>query len=349
MKVLPILLLLLPITPVDDRSNVVYSQNQQIQRVFSNSQRLRGLLAKTKAGHDYTIKFDENINPMFNGTTEERRVASGFNFQVHIIPGLSDDFVENELAHEIFHIYLRSEGFVFNSVYIPRKSQLEGSKELLVIQDAAVAMSNCYPDAIIDRRMEKLGYDPRILNRRKRVEMIEAGRGEGPIVDAKTFNLFKRYRAVIMYCTSLRLRDFDMRDIYAAFSTNPTLEQDVAKIDEQMGATHCKTANTCFQAMLKLRKVSGFDGEIEFPRLSHRETTGLKVANMNPYSVSGPLPDKFFLESAITPGGISTPLSGVGHFSSVNVHFSRSRCIAESARLSWRKPWIPMQCFRKAE
>ena len=268
MKTLVILLLLFRVALADEKTGAVYSHSEQIQRVFNGSQRLRQLLAKTKAGRDYAIEFDENANPasIYQGFTEIDGHTGRLEFRVHIIPGLSDEFVENLLAHEIFHIYLRSEGFLFDSADIPRKRQLEGTKELAFIEDATMAMANCYVDAIIDRRMESLGYDPRILNQRKREEMMRAGEEQGTIAGSpQLVNLYKRYVAVVMYCTSLRLRDFDMRDIYAANKLSDwTLERDVAEISRQMGPDPCETGKTCFQEMLKLRKASGFDGEAKF-------------------------------------------------------------------------------------
>jgi hypothetical protein len=76
---------------------------------------------------------------------------------------------------------------------------------------------------------------------------------------------YKANMALTLYCLSLRLRDFGMRDIYVSYEPiYPTLEQDVEEIAKKMGTKLCSTGPTCFNSVLQLRDVSDFSGEITF-------------------------------------------------------------------------------------
>lgn len=154
-----------------------------------------------------------------------------------------------------------------------RGPQLTGTFELAVLRDAMTSLANCYVDAIIDQRMESLKLDPFIINARKRTHMMRDEQESIPR-EPGLARYYKANMALTLYCLSLRLRDFGMRDIYVSYEPiYPTLEQDVEAIAKKMGTKLCSTGPTCFNSVLQLRDASGFSGEITFvnPRTSTNE------------------------------------------------------------------------------
>jgi hypothetical protein len=104
-------------------NNTVLTKSAQIQRVFSSSPRLRRRLltqAQDDEKNSITIEEDLPSGSIFNGSST---VVPG-GFHVSLSQGLSDTFIENLIAHELFHIYLRRDGFKFDTARIPRTPQL---------------------------------------------------------------------------------------------------------------------------------------------------------------------------------------------------------------------------------
>ena len=243
-----------------------YSDVPQIQRLFVEYSSLRTLFKRAEAVGPCKITLDESLPPtsIFQGTTEITGSTESRTYKIHILPGLSDDFAKNLIAHELFHIVIRREGLPIDRGTVVRGPLLTGNFELAVLRDAMTSLANCYADAIIDQRMASLKLNPFIINARKRTQMMLHEQESIPS-DPSVVRFYKANMALTLYCLSLRLRDFGMRDIYVSYEPiYPTLEQDVEAIAKKMGTKLCSTGPTCFNSVLQLRDASGFSGEITF-------------------------------------------------------------------------------------
>jgi hypothetical protein len=143
-----------------------YSDDPQIQRLFVEYSSLRTLFKQAEAVGTGKITLDESLplTGTFQGTTEVTGSTESRTYKIHILPGLSDDFAKNLIAHELFHIVIRREGLPIDRGTVVRGPQLTGSFELSVLRDAMTSLANCYVDAIIDQRMVSLKLDPFIIN-----------------------------------------------------------------------------------------------------------------------------------------------------------------------------------------
>jgi hypothetical protein len=122
------------------------------------------------------------------------------------------------------------------------------------------SLGSCYQDAEIDRRMAKLSFKPQLLQDDEKSTLI----AEANIVPRTS--LYKQEAALVMYCLSIRLRNFRMNEIYAAYKPwYPELPRDVDTITHTVGPELCNTGEACFKKMLALRKAVGLEGEVRFP------------------------------------------------------------------------------------
>jgi hypothetical protein len=250
---------LLVIVPTFAAGQTVSSSSPQVQRVIIDSGKLRKLLDEVKSyGYvDVVVTQDVSSAYALEGYSKPQTTQRGMVYDVHISSG-SDTYVEALIAHELFHASLRHERFAFNPATIVSGSELSAN-EIKVMEFRIEALGNCYQDAEIDRRMAKLGFNPKLLQDDAKSTLI---------AEANTLpntSVYKQYVSLIMYCVSIRLRNFGMDEIYAPYKPwYPNLSQDVRTITETVGPEACDTGEACFKKLLALRKAVGLEGEVKF-------------------------------------------------------------------------------------
>ena len=89
-----------------------------------------------------------------------------FGFVVHasegyvigILPELTHEEQETDIAHELYHIILQEQGYAYQ-FHIP-----EGASHWLSVMGPTI--TSCVDDAIVDDKTSSLGFHPEVLNRR---------------------------------------------------------------------------------------------------------------------------------------------------------------------------------------
>ncbi len=236
-----------------------YSSSPQVQQIFIRSAKLRNLFDEVKSyGYvDVPIAQDLSSTGAYQGYSMPESTPRGMVYAVHVSQG-SDIFVENVIAHELFHAALRHERLGSGSGTIVRGLALNAD-DLAAIVDAKNSLTNCYPDAIIDRRMAKRGFNPQLLEDDEKSTLIAEANliPRGPS--------YRRDGVLMMYCLSIRLRKFKMDEIYSAYqSWYPKLGEDVQTLSNKVGRDLCDTEESCFKKMLALRNAVGLEGELKF-------------------------------------------------------------------------------------
>jgi hypothetical protein len=238
----------------------IKTSSPQVQQIFTNSEKLRRLLGEVKSyGYvDVVITQDLSRNPEYQGSSHPISTSRGMVYDIHISSG-SDAYVEALIAHELYHATLRHEGFASGSATIMRGPELS-ENDLKMLESQIGILGDCYLDAVIDRRTAKLGFKPQLLQDDAKSNLIALA----PVIPPTASN--NRSTALFTYCISIRLRNFDMSEIYAAYkSAYPNLAQDVRVITNTVGPELCDTRETCFRKMLVLRKAVGLEGQVKFP------------------------------------------------------------------------------------
>ena len=147
---------------------------------------------------------------------------------------------------------------------IVRGQELKASNEFEVMEDMGFSLTNCCQDAVIDRRMAKVNFQPQVLQNEEKTTL----NAQANLIPQTT--LYRQDVALTMYCLSIRLRNFEMDEVYAAYKLwYPGLAKRVQTITDTVGANLCDTGKECFKKMLALRKAAGLEGEI---RLLNPET-----------------------------------------------------------------------------
>ncbi len=249
---------LMIVVPVMAFAQTMHSSSSQVQRVFVTSAELRMLLSEVKSyGYvDIPINQDLSATSMASGFSEVRKTPQGKVYQIHVSVG-PDTQVKNLIAHELFHGFLLQEGFSAGSGTIVRGQELRASNEFGVMEDMLLSLTNCYQDAIIDRRMAILNFEPQLLQDEEKASSI----AQANLIPHTT--LYRKDVALAMYCLSIRLRNFQMGEICAVYqSWYPGLTKRVQEITDAVGANLCKTGKECFKKMLALRTAVNLKGEI---------------------------------------------------------------------------------------
>jgi hypothetical protein len=244
------------------------SGTAHILSVVAGSKRVQRILKEVKSGTKYRIGFVASSfgdAKLFQGFTSVEEGVDKNGITVHVAPDLSVQLTELLVAHELFHIVLQKQGWPTQVNYSFSRPEMDTTFKGAMLKDAGTALMSCYPDALIDKWMSARGFAPKILNRRQFEHTIQDAQSAN-LPPSDLFQLYRTYTALINYCLSIRVRDFEMADIFKAYQgINPKMRDDQASLERQLGTEMgCSDAPSCLEATKKLRYAAGFQGQIYF-------------------------------------------------------------------------------------
>ena len=209
------------------------------------SERLLRVFREASHSTKLPIRFTElpevAINTSVLETTDEEQIVASRQ-------DLNHEQEENTLAHELFHIVLQGKGFAA-TVQIP-----QGAPSLTIV--LGFAITSCVDDAVIDRKMSKLGFEPEVLNR----DTAEGLRLSPPRFPAGAFSdpIFVDVNALLIVCYSFRKR-------YLGDDIEPTWQKvypDVVArahaLASQIGDVNCDVAQSCLAKKKRIRDILGY-------------------------------------------------------------------------------------------
>jgi len=209
------------------------------------SKRLQKLFRRASSSTALPIRFTQlptevNNTSLVTATKAEYIVALGKN--------LDHEEEENAIAHELYHIILQSKGFAAE-VHTP-----EGAPPLMMTIGSTI--TSCVDDAVIDRRMAKLGFKPELLNHDAAQQM----RLNPPNFSPDLFNdpVFRDGNALLIVCYSFR-KKYRNDEIETAWKKlYPGVVTRAHILAGQIGDITCEDAATCLVRKKKIRDVLGY-------------------------------------------------------------------------------------------
>jgi hypothetical protein len=163
---------------------------------------------------------------------------------------------QNNLVHELFHIILLKEGFRYAAA--SKKFNSPGDVGRLYTA-AGTALTSCYVDPLIDRRMAKRGFKPDLVIHITASGLAHAQSSE--ILRESRLDHWTDYAAMQLYCLSLRPGKFKMANVEKAWAVNPEIVETERRLRKRLPGG-CDTPAVCFESMKALRKATGFETDI---------------------------------------------------------------------------------------
>lgn len=232
------------------------------------SPKLQALLDRAQSGTSVPIHIETyTLSPgepePLQGNT---RHADGGIF-ITVASGISKEYEEALLAHELFHVILDNKKFNagagLKSPYRIPYMTMEDSMQSL--HHIGTTLTSCFPDGLIDRETAKLGFKPELLTDRQ-VELILNQLRDAsipPDAAVKTVTIMQKGSGLELFCLAKRRRDIPMDQIEKGESLiSPEIvkaEKDLLKI---FSGAQCKIddPNGCYALTLKLRDAVGLNG-----------------------------------------------------------------------------------------
>jgi hypothetical protein len=225
-----------PALPTDTIGALPSNQrSQRLLRVFREASR------STKLPIRFTELPEGAINTSVVETTDEEQIVA-------LRQDLNHEQEENALAHELFHIVLQGKGFA-TTVQIP-----EGAPNLMSV--LGYTMTSCVDDAVIDRKMSKLGFEPEVLNR----DTAEGLRLNPPRFPADAFSdpVFMDVNALLIVCYSFRKRYREDAIEPTWQKANPDVVARAQALASQIGDINCDVAQSCLAKKKRIRDILGY-------------------------------------------------------------------------------------------
>lgn len=223
----------------------------EIQRLIEKSPRLTALLEEAKKAEPDQIRFSQLSPGSPNTGLTTYKDGS---IEVTVECGGPEETTESLLAHELFHIILRRQGFPFAVGALKTGSGWEDR----VLRQVGVVLLSCYSDPLIDDLIAQRGFSPRLTTRQKLPALKAQARSSEPNPITK-HELWRKYAVLDSYCFSLRQRDDPMSEIFDAYKGHyPSAERDTEELARRVGRTRCEEAQTCVELTKKLRDAAGF-------------------------------------------------------------------------------------------
>ncbi len=210
-------------------------RSQRLLRVFREARR------STKLPIRFTELPDGAINTSVVETTDEERIVA-------VRQDLDHELEENTLAHELFHIVLQGKGFAA-TVQIP-----QGASSLMSV--LGFTITSCVDDAVIDRKMSKLGFEPEVLNR----DTAEGLRLNPPNFPVEAYNdpIFEDVNALLIFCYSFRKRYLGDEIEPTWQKANPQVAARARALASRIGDINCDAAQSCLAKKKRIRDVLGY-------------------------------------------------------------------------------------------
>jgi len=166
--------------------------------------------------------------------------------QVYVHPDYSKLHTEAVMEHELEHIQLDTVGYGRYGVKeYPAASSTEAQR--ITLRLLAGAIPNCYLDAIIDRRLRKIGLDPSLdLVERNRLALMNAHTWTEATPDD-----IKKQPVVNLFCSSLRMNVDEQYSDYAI--TAPSIVRRARALEKALGHKIPTDPEEYYRMTIKLR------------------------------------------------------------------------------------------------
>jgi hypothetical protein len=181
--------------------------------------------------------------------------------------GVSRDYDDALLAHELFHVILNSKGFAGGGAAMPSASGSRDAEIDKALNDLVSVLNSRFPDELIDREMVTIHLKPRVLldtGVEQTMKVASAfGRNEGESWPLAA----KNGQAVVMFCLAKRIPESTMRLLEGKmrFGLGSSILDRESKLIARFQGRRCQInqPEACYHLTLQLRDAAGLKGLIQ--------------------------------------------------------------------------------------
>jgi hypothetical protein len=134
----------------------VNSEKARIEHLTVSSKRLRSTKTQAEGRNQNRISFDvfsSDATLPYQAYTTPLEGDDKKGSTVHVVGGLPDQLTELLIAHELFHIVLKNQGWPTQVNSSLSRQELETTFKGAIAKDTNTALMSCYPDCF-DRQVD---------------------------------------------------------------------------------------------------------------------------------------------------------------------------------------------------
>ena len=180
--------------------------------------------------------------------------------EITVMAGVSRDYDDALLAHELFHVILNSRGFADGG------APVTGTTDFDLLNKVVNNLNSCFSDELIDREMVNRGLKPkRLLDKEVEWTLQRASAYERNEVESWP-EMGKKGQAVRLFCLAKRIPEQSRRKVENRMK--PALGSSIVdrekKLMTRFKGRSCQIDQTeeCYQLTLQLRDAAGLKGVI---------------------------------------------------------------------------------------
>lgn len=186
---------------------------------------------------------------------------------ISVVSGISKDYEEALLAHELFHVILSNKKFdagfgLKESYQIPYMTLEDSIQSLHAI---GTYLSSCFPDELIDRETAKRGFKPELLTERQAALILNQLNDGSIPQDAaiKKASIMQNGAGLVLFCLARRHGNLPMDEIDKGEAlVSPGIVKAEKELLKNFGKAQCEIDDPkgCYALALKLRDAIGLNG-----------------------------------------------------------------------------------------
>ena len=199
----------------------------------------------------------------FQGQTN----ADAKGIEITVTAGVSRDYDDALLAHELLHVILNNRGFAAGGMTLPSRSgprdhELEGALNAVVGW-----LNSCFSDELIDREMRKRALKPKLLLDTQVEWTIQGVSAYGQSEGESWPEAVKNVEALRLFCLAKRIPEPSMRKTEDQLKRGfgPGVMDREKKLIARFKSRSCQLSqpDACYKLTLQLRDAAGLKGEIQ--------------------------------------------------------------------------------------
>jgi hypothetical protein len=181
--------------------------------------------------------------------------------EITVMAGVSRDYDDALLAHELFHVILNSRGFADGGATVPYTSGPPDPELNSALNSIVHVLNSCFSDELIDRETAKIHLKAKLLldtEVEQTTKMGSAyGRNEGELWPEAA----KNGQAVVLFCLAKRIPEPSMRTVEdkLKFGLGPGILDRESKLIAKFKGRRCQInqPDACYHLTLQLRDAAG--------------------------------------------------------------------------------------------
>ena len=200
-------------------------------------------------------------------------IGTPYSWDITVTSGISPDYDDSVLAHELFHVILNVKGFAGGALPvpgvdagIPTLNQAQRAQLPQALMLTATTINSCFNDQLIDRETLKRGFQPKLLLDKERDQTLQMAVGFEPNEGDEWPDVIKKGTAVLVFCESHRMSATSSKQYLAALKPKygKTVFDHEKALEAKFRGQRCQINDPtgCYALTLQLRDTAHLKGVI---------------------------------------------------------------------------------------